>query len=154
MKPLVVYFSNAGHTAEAARLLGELTGADLYEILPEDPYEERDLDWTDKNSRSTLEMRDSTARPALKENDLNLSKYQTIYIGFPIWWDLAPRIVNTWIESNQLEGKELVPFATSGGSAIDHAADVLRQTYPSYHWLPGKLLNRASKDSVAKWLGK
>ena len=154
VKPLVVFFSNTGHTAGVARLVGEVTGADLYEILPEEPYTEQDLDWTDKTSRSTLEMRDPAARPSLKKNELDLSGYHTIYIGFPIWWDLAPRIINTWIDANQLEGKELVPFATSGGSAIDHAADVLRETYPDYRWLPGKLLNRASKDYVAKWLGK
>lgn len=141
MKKLVAYFSASGVTEKAAKQLAAIAGADLHEIVPAQAYTKEDLDWTNKQSRSTLEMTNPASRPELAEKKTDLSAYDVVYIGFPIWWGVAPHAVNTFIESNDLNGKKLVIFATSGGSGLAHAVDSLKQQYPGLAIQSGKLLN-------------
>lgn len=150
-KPLVVYFSASGNTAQAARTLADVTGGELFEIVPQQAYTSADLDWNDSQSRSSVEMNNPQARPALKEVKNDISTYDIIFIGYPIWWNQAPRIVNTFIESHDLKGKLLIPFATSGGSGITGSVDELRKTYPDLKWESGKLLNGVSRDAIRSW---
>ena len=152
-KPLVVYFSATGTTAKAARTIAEVTGGTLYEIVPQQAYTSDDLDWNDRQSRSSVEMNNPQARPALKDTKLDVAAYDVIFIGYPIWWDQAPRIINTFIESHDLKDKTLVPFATSGGSGISNSVKELRKTYPDLEWQDGKLLNRVSRNTVQNWVG-
>ena len=118
MKTLVVYFSATGTTKAAAQRLAKEFNADLYEITPEVPYTDADLNWRDKNSRSTLEMKDKSSRPAIKGHCDNIADYDVVWIGFPVWWYTSPTIVNTFIEAHDLSGKTLNVFATSGGSGV------------------------------------
>ena len=151
-EPLVVYFSATGTTARVARMVSEVAGGTLYEILPRQPYTSEDLDWNDRQSRSSEEMNDPKARPALKRTMQDVGKYDVIFIGYPIWWNQAPRIVNTFIESHDLQGRKLIPFATSGGSGINNSVKMLRETYPELDWHDGRLLNGASRDAVRNWV--
>ena len=151
-KALVVYFSASGVTRHAAQQLAEVAGGDLYEIQPEVAYTEADLDWRDKQSRSSVEMADLSSRPAIKGKVENLEDYDVVFIGFPIWWYTAPTIVNTFIEANDLSGKTVVPFATSGGSTIDKSAEDLKKAYPTLNWKEGKLLNNLSKEELEAWV--
>lgn len=141
MKKLVAYFSASGVTRRKSEALAKVIGADLHEIAPAEPYTDADLNWTNKRSRSTLEMQDPSSRPALKEPKTDLSAYDTVYIGFPIWWGVAPHAVNTFMEGNDLAGKQLVIFATSGGSSLAPAVRDLQKRYPSLQIVSGKLLN-------------
>ena len=151
-KALVVYFSATGTTAKAARTIADVTGGTLYEIVPQQAYTTDDLDWNDKQSRSSVEMNNPQARPALKDTKQDVAAYDVIFIGYPIWWDQAPRIINTFIESHDLKGKTLVPFATSGGSGISNSLKELKRTYPDLEWQGGKLLNRASWNTIQNWV--
>ena len=151
-KALVVYFSATGTTAKAARTIAEVTGGTLYEIVPQQAYTSDDLDWNDKQSRSSVEMNNPQARPALKDMKLDVAAYDVIFIGYPIWWDQAPRIINTFIESHDLKGKALIPFATSGGSGINNSVRELRKAYPDLDWRDGKLLNGASRNAIQGWV--
>ena len=117
-RKLVAYFSASGVTAKVAETLAEAIGADIYEIAPEVPYTKADLDWMDKNSRSSVEMNDPASRPAINGKRDNMADYDTVFVGFPIWWYVAPTIINTFLESYDLTGKTIVPFATSGGSGM------------------------------------
>lgn len=117
-KILVAYFSASGVTAQLAKTLASSVNADLYEIRPETPYTSEDLDWMDKNSRSSVEMNDKSFRPAIAGGVENIGKYDFIFLGFPIWWYVAPTIINTFLESYKLEGKTIIPFATSGSSGM------------------------------------
>ena len=137
---LVAYFSASGVTESAARQLAEVTGAELHEIAPAEPYSSADLDWTNKKSRSTVEMNDGASRPALAEPRTDLTAYDTVYIGFPIWWGVAPHAVNTFIENNDLAGKTVVVFATSGGSGLSPAVRDLKKKYPALDIREGKLI--------------
>lgn len=137
---LIAYFSASGVTAKAAKALAEVSGADLFAIEPAKAYTKADLDWTDKKSRSTVEMNDPACRPEMK-GTVDVSNYEAVYIGFPIWWYTAPRIINTFIESVDLKGKKIMLFATSGGSGIDRAVNELRSSYPQLDIVGGKLLN-------------
>lgn len=150
-KTLVAYFSATGNTAEVARSIAGATGGTLYEIEPQEKYTTADLDWQDKQSRSSLEMSNPAARPALEGQGGGMDDYDVVFIGFPIWWDEAPRVVNTFIESNDLKGKMIVPFATSGGSRISNSVRTLEKTYPALDWNEGKLLNGASEDAIREW---
>lgn len=141
MKKLVAYFSASGVTRRKSEALAKVIGADLHEIAPAESYTDADLDWTNKRSRSTVEMQNPSSRPALKEPKTDLSAYDTVYIGFPIWWGVAPHAVNTFIESNDLAGKQLVIFATSGGSGLSPAVHDLQKRYPTLQIVSGKLLN-------------
>lgn len=151
MKTLVAYFSASGVTKGVAEQLAQTIGADLHEITPEQPYTAADLDWKNKQSRSSVEMADSTSRPAITAKLQNIEQYDTIYVGFPIWWYTAPTIINTFMESYDFSGKTLIPFATSGGSSITKACDDLKRTYPNVNWLPGRLLNNATADQLKQW---
>ena len=141
MKTLVVYFSATGTTKAAAQKLAKEFNADLYEITPEQPYSDADLDWRDKTSRSTLEMKDKSSRPAIKGRCENIAQYDTVWIGFPVWWYTAPTIVNTFIEAHDLSGKVLNVFATSGGSDVVDSYNDLKNAYPQYQWGDKRLMN-------------
>ena len=151
-KPLVVYFSATGTTARAARMIADVTGGTLCEIIPQQTYTSDDLDWNDKQSRSSVEMNNPDSRPAVKDTKIDFAAYDVIFIGYPIWWNQAPRIINTFIESHDLKGKTLVPFATSGGSGINNSAEELKKTYPDLEWQKGKLLNGANCDVIRAWV--
>ncbi len=153
-KILVTYFSASGTTESVAQKIANVTGADLYEIVPADPYTSADLNWNNKQSRSSVEMNDETSRPPLKSKNENIANYDVIFIGFPIWWNLPPRIINTFIESHNLEGKNLIPFATSGGSNISNSVKYLKKTYPTLNWKDGRLLNHADESSLRSWTSK
>ncbi len=140
-KTLVAYFSATGTTKRAAEKLAKEKNADLFEIVPAQPYTAADLDWRDKESRSTLEMKDKSSRPAVSSKLENLANYDTVWIGFPVWWYTAPTIVNTFIESCDFSGKVLCVFATSGGSGVEGSAADLKKAYPHYRWGESKLLN-------------
>jgi len=140
-KTLVAFFSATGTTRQAAERLAKEKKAVLWEIEALEPYTAADLDWRNKKSRSSLEMNDDEARPAIKQCT-NLMPYDTIYVGYPIWWGICPRIINSWIDNNleQLKEKTLIPFATSGGSDVHESVEYLRKTYPSLHWEKGMLM--------------
>ena len=151
-KTFIAYFSASGITAGIAKEMAEAINADLYEICPETPYTIADLDWMDKKSRSSLEMNDPSCRPAITGAAPQIEQYDTILIGFPIWWYVEPRIIDTFLESYDFSGKTLIPFATSGGSSIDKAEKNLQEHYPNYIWVKGKLLNRTNALDWAKHL--
>lgn len=152
MKTLVAYFSATGTTKTVAEDLAEVAGATLYEIKPEVKYTAADLDWRDKQSRSSLEMADKSSRPAIVKDLKDADGYDVIYIGFPVWWYTAPTIINTFIEAYGFEGKTVILFATSGGSDVTGADKQLHAQYPAINWKAGKLLNRASKKTLQDWV--
>lgn len=152
MKTLVAYFSATGTTKALAEKLAAATGGDLYEIKPEVAYTAEDLDWTVKTSRSSVEMADKNSRPAIVKDLENASDYGTIYIGFPVWWYTAPTIINTFLETYDFSGKNVVFFATSGGSTVDKANAQFKEQYPAIKWTAGKVLNRATDEDVKAWV--
>jgi flavodoxin len=156
-KTLVAYFtaSEVRNTERLAKNLAEATDADLFEIVPALAYTTEDLDWNDEQSRSTIEMKDSTARPEVASKVENMDQYTTIYVGFPIWWYTAPRIINTFLEQYDLTGKTIIPFATSGGSEIGKSGEDLKKaSAPNANWiLPGKVINgNPPVDSLKAWV--
>ena len=151
-KVLVAYFSASGVTEGVAKQLAEVTGGELHKILPEQLYTDADLDWRDKQSRSSVEMQDKKSRPAITNKLANMQDYDVVYVGFPIWWYTAPTIINTFMESYDFKGKTVIPFATSGGSSIKKACEDLKAAYPDVNWKEGKLLNRASKQELDTWV--
>ena len=151
-KSLVAYFSASGVTKKAAQRLAKVAGTDLFEIRPAIPYTSADLNWMDKKSRSSVEMNDSTSRPEIAEQVTNMSYYDTVFIGFPIWWYVAPRIINTFVESYDFSGKTVVPFATSGGSGMGKTEETLRTLCPNAIWKKGEMLNHVSDTELKKWL--
>lgn len=152
-KILVAYFSASGVTAKAAWKLAEAAGADLFEIRPEVPYTSADLNWMDKKSRSSVEMNDPSSRPAIAERLPDMEKYDVIFVGFPIWWYVAPTIINTFLESYDFSGKTIIPFATSGGSGLGRTNDKLKPSCPGAILLNGRLLNGGiSEDTLKKWV--
>lgn len=153
-KKLVAYFSASGVTAGAAKILAEAAGADLYEIRPEVPYTQADLNWNNKQSRSSVEMNDQSSRPAVADKDAGIAAYDVVFLGFPIWWYVAPAIINTFLEGYDFSGKTIVPFATSGGSGLGKTIDKLRPSVSgTVMWEKGKLLNgRPTKDALAAWV--
>ena len=153
-KTLVAYFSATGTTARAAEKVAKITGGEPYAITPAQAYTPADLDWNNSQSRSSVEMNDPKSRPALKGKKGNIADYDVIFIGYPIWWNLAPRIINTFIESHDLKGKTIIPFATSGSSAITGSTAALKKSYPALNWKEGRLLNRADEKSMRAWLEK
>lgn len=146
---LVAYFSATGTTKKVAEQIAQATGASLYEITPDRPYTSADLDWNVETSRSSIEMHDDNCRPDLGGEKIDLGKYDVIFLGFPNWWNLPPRQINTFIETHDLSGKKIIPFMTSGGSTIDNSEKYLKELYPRLNWHPGKLLN--STDSLTIW---
>jgi flavodoxin len=152
-KKLVAYFSASGVTRKVAEALAESVGADLYEIKPQAPYTKADLNWQDKKSRSSIEMADKSSRPAIADRNANVAAYDVVFVGFPIWWYVAPTIINTFLESYNFAGKTIVPFATSGGSGIGETVMYLKNSVDSTTTItPGKILNdRQTKESLAAW---
>lgn len=138
-KTLVAYFSASGITAKVAKQIAAENNADLFEIKPTTPYTPADLDWRDKQSRSTIEMNDKASRPEMVGKVETMDQYDTVYVGFPVWWYMAPHIINTFIEAHNLEGKTIIPFATSGGSTIEGSVKDLRTSYPTLKIEDGKL---------------
>lgn len=153
-KTLVTYFSASGVTAKIAEQLSEAIGADLHEIKPEVPYTQADLDWQDKNSRSTIEMNDKKFRPAIVKDKINIAEYDTVFVGFPIWWYVAPTIINTFLESYDFSGKNVVIFATSGSSSFGKTAAELKVSLPdSATLIEGKVLNgRFTNEQLSEWV--
>lgn len=153
MNALVAYFSASGTTAKAAKLLAKATGADLYEIKPAVPYTRADLNWMDKGSRSSLEMNDKNSRPALADSDAPIDGHDVVFLGFPIWWYVAPTIINTFLESYNFTGKTIVLFATSGGSGLGRSAAGLQSSAPGAKILDGRLLNgRLNEEELKAWV--
>ena len=151
-KTLVAFFSASGTTRRAAEKLAAATGSDLYEIKPAVPYTSADLDWQDKHSRSSVEMNDPASRPELADHDANLENYERIFLGFPIWWYTAPHIIRTFLESYDLTGKQLVLFATSGGSGLGRTAKDLSSSCPGAKIIEGGMLNgNPSEVELKKW---
>lgn len=152
-RKLVAYFSPTGTTAKVAKLLANVANADIYEIEPAVPYTAADLNWNDKRSRTSLEMSDHSSRPKLADADVNIEDYDVIFIGFPIWWYIAPTIINSFLESYDFSGKKIVLFATSGGSGFGKAAANLKGSVaPDTEIIEGRILNsRPSEDELRAW---
>ena len=151
-KMLVAYFSASGVTAKAAKKLAEAAGADLFEIRPAVPYTSVDLNWMDKKSRSSVEMNDPAFRPAIAGKMEGMEQYDVVFVGFPIWWYVAPTIINTFLESYDFSGKTIVPFATSGGSGMGKTNERLAQSCPGATLLKGKMLNGSlSQEELKAW---
>ena len=144
-KTLVAFFSASGRTRKAAEKLAKENGADLYEIKPAVPYTREDLNWQNKQSRSSVEMNDHSSRPALAPQDADIASYDTIYIGFPVWWYIAPTIINSFLESYDFSGKKIILFATSGGSGFGQAVRNLQPSAPDAEFIEGKV-NPSPKD--------
>ena len=150
---LVVYFSATGTTKGVAERIAAVTDGDLYEIIPAEPYTDADLDWNDDNSRSTKEMNDPDARPAIAGDTVSLDSYSTVYIGYPIWWGDAPRIMSTFVESHSFEGKTVVPFCTSGSSSIGRSGSDLAAQAGSGNWLDGERFSGSvTEDEIQSWI--
>ena len=152
-KKLVAYFSASGVTAKVADMLADAVGADIHEIRPKVPYTKADLNWMDKKSRSSLEMADKTIRPEIAPSNVNIAEYDVIYLGFPIWWYVAPTIINTFLESADFSGKKVILFATSGGSKFGKTVEELKVSVPaSCQIIEGKLLNgKQTIASIKEW---
>ncbi|MBR6708157.1 MAG: NAD(P)H-dependent oxidoreductase [Clostridia bacterium] len=152
-KTLVAYFSASGVTEQLAKTLADAIGADLYAITPAIPYTPADLDWMDKNSRSTLEMKDPASRPAIVGACPDMAQYDTVLVGFPIWWYVAPTIVNTFLEGCDLTGKTVIPFATSGGSGMGKTNEKLQPSCPGANLLEGKVwASSTPADTLSAWV--
>lgn len=153
-KVLVVYFSGTGTTRSAAKKVKKATGGTLYEIKAADPYTAEDLDYTNENCRANVEQRDGTVRPEIKGKVKNISKYDVIFVGYPIWWGKEPMIIRTFLESYNLKGKKIVPFCTSGGSGISGSMEGIKASAKGANVVKGKDLTGLSSKSVAKWAKK
>ena len=153
-KSLVAYFSASGVTARAAKTLAEAAGADLYEIKPKTPYTKADLNWMDKNARSSIEMNDPSSRPEIADQNADIASYDVIFLGFPIWWYVAPTIINTFLESYDFSGKTIVLFAKSGGSGLGKTVEKLKPSVSDTAVIvEGKMLNgRMTKNNLESWL--
>ena len=149
-KVLVAYFSASGVTKKVAEKIAAAVNGDLFQIEPAIAYSEEDLNWMNKNSRSSLEMSDKDFRPAMIKTELNLSEYDSILLGFPIWWYVAPTIINTFLESYDFSGKKITLFATSGGSGFGNTVQELRNSAPDAHIVEGKIMNMASSEDIQK----
>ena len=152
-KTLVAYFSASGVTAGVSKNLAKAADADLYEIKPAVPYTRADLDWNDKQARSTIEMHDKSFRPSLADKDANIQEYDVVYIGFPIWWYVAPTIINTFLESYDFSGKTIILFATSGGSRFGNTVKELEESCPGAKIIEGRLLNGGQSEAdLKRWV--
>ena len=152
---LITYFSASGVTKSEAERISKIVNVDLFEIEPKEKYTKEDLDWRNKQSRSSVEMQNKSFRPEIKENNLDISNYDTILIGFPIWWGVAPTVVNTFIESKDFTGKNLIPFCTSGGSGMLYCENDLKKTYPNYNWKQGKrILGNETDEEIINWINE
>lgn len=150
-KVLVAYFSASGVTAKLAKRLAEAIGADLHEIQPEVPYTNADLDWMNKKSRSSVEMSNPDSRPEIGNKIPDMGQYDTVFVGFPIWWYVAPTIINTFLESYDFTGKKIATFATSGGSGMGKTDSILKKCAPNADWKEGKRFGSADKNALKAW---
>ena len=151
-KILVAFFSATGRTGSVAKTIAGTVGGDLYEITPERPYTSADLDWHDKASRSSIEMADEASRPRIAGALPDMGRYDAVFIGYPIWWGIAPRIVQTFVESCDLKGKAVIPFCTSGGSAFAGSADLLMKAAPAAQWKTGtRLMHGVREAEIRAW---
>ena len=151
-KKLVAYFSASGNTKKIAEMIAEAGNFDLYEITPKVIYTKADLDWMDKKSRSSVEMSDKKYRPAIMKKEMDMSSYDEILLGFPIWWYVAPTIINTFLEAYDFSGKKIVLFATSGGSGFGNTVKELQSSAPDAVITEGRLLNRGTKQEISEWV--
>jgi len=153
-KILIAYFSASGETEKLAQTIAQVTGGDLYKIQPAQPYTSADLNWNDANSRSSKEMKNPDSRPAIADSVSNMDEYDTVFVGFPIWWYVAPTIIDTFLESYDFSGKTVVPFATSGGSGMGKTDGILKKRCSlQTNWRQGKRLgSHESKASVKAWI--
>ncbi|GFI37674.1 hypothetical protein IMSAGC015_01861 [Lachnospiraceae bacterium] len=151
-KKLVAYFSASGTTKKVAEIAAEGAKADLFEIEPKIPYTKADLDWMDKKSRSSVEMSDKKFRPEIIGNDIDLKEYDEIILGFPIWWYVAPTIINTFLEKYDFSGKKIILFATSGGSGFGNTLQELQPSAPEAVIIEGRLLNRVNQKEITEWV--
>lgn len=151
-KRLVAYFSASGTTRKVAEMIAELAKADLYEIKPKNQYTKDDLNWMDQNSRSSKEMNNKKFRPEIVEDGLNIDQYDEILLGFPIWWYVAPTIVNTFLEKYDFSGKKIVLFATSGGSGFGNTVSELKCSAPNSIFKEGKIWNYANQKQILEWI--
>lgn len=149
---LVAVFSAQGHTKAVAEKIAKATGGDLFQIEPEQPYTEEDLDGWNDSARGTLEARDRSTRPGIANKVRNFEQYDTIYLGFPIWWYTAPTIVNTFLESYNTDGKVIIPFATSGGSSYGESTKDLKVSAPKATFKPGRVLNNCTQQDIDRWV--
>ena len=152
-KKLVAYFSASGATAKIAETLAEAIGADIYEIEPDVRYTPEDLNWKNKQSRSCIEMSDPTSRPAIKQKRDNMDNYDVLFVGFPIWWYIAPTIINTFLESYDLTGKIIIPFATSGSSGMGKTNEMLSPSCVGAKLLPGRVFRSGVCNAeLTRWV--
>lgn len=151
-KRLVAYFSAGGTTKKVAEMIANSAKADLFEIEPKIPYTKADLDWMDQKSRSSMEMNDKKFRPEVLDTDTDFNAYDEIILGFPIWWYVAPTIMNTFLESYDFTGKKIVLFATSGGSGFGNTVSELKPSASDAVIVEGKVFNKATKQEIAKWV--
>lgn len=151
-KRLVAYFSASGTTRKIAEMIAQAAEADLYEIMPKQPYSKADLNWMDKKSRSSVEMNDKKFRPEIIDTDAQINGYDEVILGFPIWWYVAPTIINTFLESYDFTGKKIVLFATSGGSGFGNTISELKPSAPNAVIVEGKVFNKTTKQEIAEWV--
>ena len=152
-KTLVAVFSASGVTKKVGDEIARVAGADFYEIVPKDIYTSADLDWMNRNSRSSIEMNDPSARPEISGNAPDMSVYDTVIIGFPIWWGVAPRIIDTFLESYDFSGKKIIPFCTSGGSGVGRSDTSLHKDVSGdVQWAKGRQINRPNEAEIRRWL--
>ena len=151
-KKLVAYFSASGNTKSIAELMAKEIGADTFEIVPEQKYTKEDLDWMNKKSRSSVEMNDKKFRPAMIKSDVDMGQYDEIILGFPIWWYVAPTIINTFLEAYDFSGKKIVLFATSGGSGFGNTVQELIPSAPGAEIVEGKIVSKMAKQEVINWV--
>lgn len=151
-KKLVAYFSASGTTKKVAEMIAQVAETDLYEIVPKQPYSKEDLNWMDKKSRSSVEMSDKKFRPEISDIDVSVDVYDEIILGFPIWWYVAPTIINTFLESYDFKGKKIILFATSGGSGFGNTVSELKPSVPDTEIKEGKVFHKAVKQEVTEWI--
>ena len=152
-KALVAYFSASGVTKKLSENLAGAIGADLFEIVPVDPYTDADLNWRDKNSRSSIEMNDRSCRPAIATRVEDMAQYDTVFVGFPVWWYRQPSIIDTFLESYDFAGKKIVPFCTSGGSGLGQAPEYMQELVPAANVLMGRRLSaNVSEEELKNWV--
>ena len=151
-KRLVAYFSASGTTKKAAEMIASAVDADIYEIVPKQPYSKADLNWMDKKSRSSVEMSDKKYRPEIADANAHIDEYDEIILGFPIWWYVAPTIINTFLESYDFSGKKIILFATSGGSGFGNTVSELKISAPYAVIAEGKVFHRVVKQEITEWV--
>lgn len=149
---LIAYFSSTKTTKHYASQIQQFIGGDLFEIEPTIPYSNQDLDWRNPNSRSSLEMKQLDYRPPILDKHLDVKQYDVVFLGFPIWWYIAPTIINTFLEKYDLSHKTIITFATSGSSGTGHTIENLKKSSPHCHWVDGKVLNHMSSEEIKQWL--